>query len=210
MMNQLIRSIMIERAYLARLFQLCNYFAEDDVSISVKKRNLVFGGMNPKSSFEFAITLNKSLSEFFGVNSEEFVDINFTVSKEDFSKLSSHIHIENKLNDLKNVNVNGILVSSSTQKKTINASKASSRSSLVRFINTYVVSLISYIFKYKSICAKYKLSLKPSDYGDVRDVVADTDQQSIDITPEMKESVLKKGQALFQPTQDCILLRELS
>lgn len=86
-MNQLIRSIMIERAYLARLFQLCNYFAEDDVSISVKKRNLVFGGMNPKSSFEFAITLNKNLSEFFGGNSEEFVDIHFTVSKEDFSKI---------------------------------------------------------------------------------------------------------------------------
>ena len=86
-MNQLIRRIRIERAYLARLFPLCNYFAEDDISISVKKRNIVFGGMNPKSSFEFAITPNKSLSEFFGENSEELVDIRFTVSKEDFSKI---------------------------------------------------------------------------------------------------------------------------
>lgn len=88
-MSQIIKNITIKRAYLARLYSLCTNFAEDDVSVSILKNNLIFGGMNPKSSFEFSIqeAPNKSLSDFLETSSKTPENIYFSISKDDFSKI---------------------------------------------------------------------------------------------------------------------------
>ncbi|MGP8320437.1 MAG: hypothetical protein ACT6FD_06590 [Methanosarcinaceae archaeon] len=89
-MSQLIEGAYnIKRAYLARLYPLCIHFAEDDISVSIVNDNIIFGGMSPTSSFEFSIqkSPNRSLSDFTGTSTEEPVNIQFTVSKDDFSKI---------------------------------------------------------------------------------------------------------------------------
>jgi hypothetical protein len=87
-MNELIKNVGITRAYLARLYSLCWNFAEDDVSVFIANGNITFGGMSPKSSFELAIqTLDRKLSDFFEPSTNELANIEFTVSKDDFSKI---------------------------------------------------------------------------------------------------------------------------
>ncbi len=88
-MSQLIKNIMIKRAYLARLYSLCVYFAEDDISVSTINNDIIFGGMNPISSFEFCIQRppNKSLFDFDETSTKEPDGIHFTVSKDDFSTI---------------------------------------------------------------------------------------------------------------------------
>ena len=90
-MSQLIKTLNIKRAYLARLYSLCSYFAEDDISISIANNNIIFGGMNPMSSFEFFIQKppNRSLFEFEDTKTIEPPNIQFTVSKDDFIKILS-------------------------------------------------------------------------------------------------------------------------
>ena len=89
MMSQLIDSVYnIKRAYLARLYPLCIH-AEDDISVSIVNGDIIFGGMSPTSSFEFSIqrSPNTSLFDFTETSTEEPVNIQFTVSKDDFSKI---------------------------------------------------------------------------------------------------------------------------
>lgn len=88
-LNKQIRSISTKRAYLARLYSLCVNFAEDDIFASIINGNIIFGGMSPKSSFEFSIREPhlKSLFDDYGISSKEPVNIYFTVSKYDFSKI---------------------------------------------------------------------------------------------------------------------------
>jgi hypothetical protein len=88
-MNQLIKTLNLKRAYLARLYSLCSYFAEDDISISIENNNIIFGAMSPMSSFEFFIQKppNRSLFEFDDKSIIEPQNIQFTVSKDDFIKI---------------------------------------------------------------------------------------------------------------------------
>jgi hypothetical protein len=87
-MSELIKNVGIKRAYLARLYSLCLNFAEDDVSVFIVNSNITFGGMSPKSSFELSIrTLDRTLSDFFVSPTKEPASIQFTVSKNDFSKI---------------------------------------------------------------------------------------------------------------------------
>ncbi len=87
-MSQLIKCISIKRAYLARLYSLCANFAEDDISVSILNKNIIFGGMNPKSSFEFLIKEPPLKSLFdFETPSKETNNIHFTVSQDNFSKI---------------------------------------------------------------------------------------------------------------------------
>ena len=88
-MSEVIKNLKIKRAYLARLFSLCNQFAKDDISVSIHKNNIIIGGMNPVMSFELAINepQNKALSYFFSETTNEPEDIQFTVSKDDFSNI---------------------------------------------------------------------------------------------------------------------------
>lgn len=87
-MSELIKNVGIKRAYLARLYSLCENFAEDDVSVIIVNSNITFGGMSPKSSFELSIrTLDRTLSDFSKPSTKELASIQFTVSKDDFSKI---------------------------------------------------------------------------------------------------------------------------
>lgn len=87
-MSELIKNVGIKRAYLARLYSLCWNFAEDDVSVFIANGNITFGGMSPISSFELSIkTLDRNLYDFLEPSSNELANIQFTVSKDDFSKI---------------------------------------------------------------------------------------------------------------------------
>jgi hypothetical protein len=87
-MSELIKIVGIKRAYLARLYSLCWNFAEDDVSVFIVNSNITFGGMSPKSSFELSIrTPDRNLSDFFVPPTKKLANIQFTVSKDDFSKI---------------------------------------------------------------------------------------------------------------------------
>jgi len=87
-MSELIKNVGIKRAYLARLYFLCCDFAEDDVSVFIANGNITFGGMSPISSFELSIkTLDRNLYDFLEPSSNELANIQFTVSKDDFSKI---------------------------------------------------------------------------------------------------------------------------
>jgi len=87
-MSEPIKSVGIKRAYLARLYSLCLNFAEDDVSVFIVNSTITFGGMSPKSSFELSIrTLDRNLFDFSVSPTKEPASIQFTVSKNDFSKI---------------------------------------------------------------------------------------------------------------------------
>ncbi|MBN1761802.1 MAG: hypothetical protein JW878_01815 [Methanomicrobia archaeon] len=87
-MSELIKTVGIKRAYLARLYSLCCNLAVNDVSVFIANRNITFGGMSPISSFELSIqTLDRNLDDFFEPSSKERANIQFTVSKDDFSKI---------------------------------------------------------------------------------------------------------------------------
>ncbi len=87
-MSEMIKDVGIKRAYLARLYSLCWNFAEDDVSVIIVNSNITFGGMSPKSSFELSIrTRDRNLSDYFVPPTKELANIQFTISKDDFSKI---------------------------------------------------------------------------------------------------------------------------
>lgn len=88
-MSRLIKSIGIRRAYLARLYPLCIHFTDDDVAVFMANNNVIFGGMSPKSAFEFSIRRppNKSLTDFIETPIKEAMNIQFTASKDDFIKI---------------------------------------------------------------------------------------------------------------------------
>ncbi len=88
-MSRLIKSIEIKRAYLARLYPLCIHFADDDIAVFIVNNNIIFGGMSPKSAFEFSIQRppNRSLTDFIDTPTKEPVNIQFTASKDDFIKI---------------------------------------------------------------------------------------------------------------------------